>query len=58
MWLAGPCTLWLILTFKGCITKYLYPSAKEVKISAEKLSYEEMVIDYILFQQMSTYGME
>jgi hypothetical protein len=58
MWLAGPCVLWLISIFNGCITKYLYLSAKEVKISAQKLSYEEMVINYILFQQLPTYGME
>jgi hypothetical protein len=39
MWLAGPCALWLISMFNSCMTKYLYLSAKEVKISAQKLSY-------------------
>jgi hypothetical protein len=58
MWLAGPYALWLISVFNSCITKYLYLSAKELKISAQKLSYEKMVIDYILFQQLPTYGME
>jgi hypothetical protein len=28
------------------------------KIYTQKLSYEEMVIDYTLFQQLPTYGME